>query len=384
MSAADGSGHVLVGGGFAALEVAIALRRRHPGRPVLLVSDRPALVYRPRLVRLPATRRPLEDVLFNLGPLADRHGFALVTTGAAGIDLDAQEVDTGAGRRHRYRTLLLATGAAPDRSRWPASGVLHPCATEDAAAFAAAAPGAESVAIVVGGERPGPGVEYAAWLARAGGPRVHVVSEDVRLLPHLGERGSRRVEAVLEGRGVTLHLGQEVTAVDAEGVDLGKGERVAAQLVAVVGPLRGAAVEGVEGLLDGAGFVRVADTFETARPGVFGFGDAAVVDGFPTLPRAMMTARSLAGRVAANLALRAEGSTPRAILDLRRPPAVMALPDLAGTTVLVRNQRVIASGRLPLVVRWAADAAYYRSRRILNSRSGRGPNGDNARAGQEG
>jgi hypothetical protein len=70
-----------------------------------------------------------------------------------------------------YRSAVLAIGAPADRERLPgaAQHALFPCDVEEALAlkeqFLALRQG--HVSVIIAGEWPGPGLEYAGWLATA-------------------------------------------------------------------------------------------------------------------------------------------------------------------------------------------------------------------------
>ena len=69
------------------------------------------------------------------------------------------------------------------------------------------------------------------------------------------------------------------------------------------------------------------------------------------------TARGVARNIAAALS----GGAPKPILRADGPDIM--LPDLAGTAVLVRERRLILSGRVPLLLRSTAEHRYLRSRK---------------------
>jgi NADH dehydrogenase FAD-containing subunit len=55
---------VVVGGGFAALEIALELRNQHPPVPVTVISTEKELTYRPWLIRVPAGSAPPPSIHF--------------------------------------------------------------------------------------------------------------------------------------------------------------------------------------------------------------------------------------------------------------------------------------------------------------------------------
>lgn len=74
--------------------------------------------------------------------------------------------------------------------------------------------------------------------------------------------------------------------------------------------------------------------------------------------------RRQATLVAQNLAAQANGRDLRAmdIAKVRRSPLRMNMPDVGGWTVAVRDERVFASGRWPLLLRTLVDRRYLKVR----------------------
>jgi sulfide:quinone oxidoreductase len=107
---------VLVGGGVAALETALALRELAPEQTattVIVPNDE--FVYRPMTVREPfayptARRYPLAQIVRDAG--AD-----LLTDELDWVEPDKHTLHTKAGKALEYDALVLALGARPPMSR---------------------------------------------------------------------------------------------------------------------------------------------------------------------------------------------------------------------------------------------------------------------------
>jgi sulfide:quinone oxidoreductase len=101
---------VIVGGGVAALETALALKQLAPGHADLtLIAPNPEFVYRPMTVREPfahgaAARYPLQRI-------ADDAGARLLADELDWIDPEQQAIQTKAGETIEYDALVLALGA---------------------------------------------------------------------------------------------------------------------------------------------------------------------------------------------------------------------------------------------------------------------------------
>jgi len=191
------------------------------------------------------------------------------------IDRDAREVRLEGGEKIAYDRLLLATGA--NVRRLPVDGAddarVHYLRTlEDARGIVAAAKEA-SRAVVVGSSFIG--LEAAAAL-RARGIEVTVVAPDeIPLAGVVGEAIGRRVRELHEAEGVVFRLESEVDAIVADGVRLGGGETLAADLIVVgIGVTPDVALAREAGLETDDGVV-VDARLATSDPAILAAGDIA-------------------------------------------------------------------------------------------------------------
>jgi NADH dehydrogenase FAD-containing subunit len=351
---------VVVGGGFAALEIALALRSQRPAIPVTVISSETHLTYRPWLIRVPARGAPPPVIPF--ARLLIAAGVELIASSATGADIEARRVVLDSGSEIEYGQLVVATGAVADRSRIPGARdhALFPCDLADAAEFAArVAQSNIHVVVVFGWERPGPGLEYAAWIAaHRPGAKVTTIDGDGTLARRFGDRATAHVRSLFERRGAQLITEGAVERIGHGTVEVG-GRVVVADVIAVAAPLRGTTAWLPPALVDEHAMLRVDNTM-AATAGVFGLGDVVAVPEGYRLPPALRSIQATASGVASNVAGALRGDSPKPIL---RPggPDVM-LPDLAGTAMLVRERRLLLSGRLPLLLRSSAERRYLRSR----------------------
>ncbi len=360
---------VIVGGGFAGLETAINLRTLRPGCEVTLVSSSSQLVYKPWLIHVPAGRRSFGDVCIPLAPMAARYGFKLLEGEVGHVELDSRRVRLAGGRGIDYSHLVVATGSTPDRGRIPgaAEHALFPCDPDDAQRFARAIRAARprSVCIAAGWDRRGPGLEFAAWLAarrrQAGLAEVEIVAVDGDGLirDRYDDEAIASFREILAERGAELETGGPVESVTKSGVVI-NGSARDFDLVALVSPSRGVELGLPPEMLDAHGFVRVSDTFETATPGVFAFGDAAALPPALEISKTMVSIRQLAGHLARNVLARTDGAEPKPLEPSRGPRYSMS--DLGGTALELKDRHVTGRGRLPLMRRWLYDRGYFRMR----------------------
>lgn len=353
-------GAVVVGSGFAALEIALALRKQDTGIPVIVIASETEIVYRPRLIRVPAG--DLRPPVIPFSRLLAAAGAEVVAGRATAVDLGQRHVVLDSGAQIEYGQLVVATGAVADRARVAGADehAIFPCDLDDASKFATRlAAGTGHVAVVFGWDRPGPGLEYAAWIAaRRAGVRVSAIDGDGTMARRFGDKATAWIRELFERRGAQLMTEGTVERIGDGTIELA-GSTVAADLIAIVAPLRGNTEWLPQGLLDERGMLRV-DSAMAAGVGVFGIGDGvAVPDGY-RLPPALRSIQTTAAGIARNVAGALRGAAPQAVLRSGQPD--MMGPDLAGAAVLVRDRRLLLRGRLPLMIRSAGERRYLRSR----------------------
>ena len=359
---------VIVGGGFAGLETAIQIRALRPSCEVTLISPRPSLVYKPWLIYVPAGRRRFAEVCIPLAPMAARYRFRLIEGRVDRIDLDAQHVHL-AGQTIDYSQLVIATGAKADRRRIPGAeaNALFPCDPDDAEGFGRQIQERKprAVAVAVGWDRRGPGLEFAGWLAarrrqlRLPDLEVVIVDGDGLMRDRYGDEATAAYREILTRRGATFHPETRLDAVTESGAVI-NGKARDFDLTAIVSPARGVEIGLPAEMLDEHGFIHVADTFETARPGVFAFGDAASPPSSLNISKTMVSIRQRVDLFVRNVLARLDGQP----LSPAEPSAGPhhSMSNLGGTALLLKDNQVAGKGRLPLFRRWLYDQSYFRMR----------------------
>ena len=162
---------LILGGGCGGLETAIELRKQAPDAMITLVNPTVYLVYRPWLIYLPAQQRRFEHLQVSLQQAATTYRLRLVTDTVRHLDCDHHQAELIMSEPITYRSVVVATGAPADKERisGAASHAFFPCEVADALdfrdRFLTLAQG--GVTVILAGERPGPGLEYAGWLATA-------------------------------------------------------------------------------------------------------------------------------------------------------------------------------------------------------------------------
>jgi apoptosis-inducing factor 3 len=269
---------VIVGGGAAGNAAAEMLRREGFDGSITMLSADDALPYdRPNLSKdflagtAPEDWIPLRSADFYEKKRIDVRLGARV----ASIDTARLAAVLTDGGRIECDALLLATGAHPVRLDIPGADLpkLHYLRTlDDSRAIIAKAKDAKSVAVVGASFI---GLETAAAL-RERGLEVHVIGPQSRPLERvLGAELGDMIKAIHEEHGVVFHLGTSAAAIDAAGVTLKNGERIAADLVvAGIGVRPDVEVAAQAGIAVDNGIL--VDTYlQTSVPRVFAAGDIA-------------------------------------------------------------------------------------------------------------
>jgi NADH dehydrogenase len=294
---------VIVGCGFGGLFAARALARTPV--EVLVVDRNNYHLFQPLLYQVASAALTPADIAQPIRTvLRDQDNALVILAEADAVDLASQQVRFG-DTRLSYDYLVLAPGAVDNYfghaewHRW-APGMKE---VEDATFIrsrllrsfedAEIEPDpqqrtAQLTFIIVGG---GPtGVELAGAIKElavdviakdfriADTRRAHVILIEAgpRLLPAFHPSSSRRALEQLKELGVEVRLGQPVTAVHADGVEVG-GERLRSHNVIWAAGVRAAALVGTLGVAPGpGGRVPVQpDCSLPGHPNVFVIGDAA-------------------------------------------------------------------------------------------------------------
>jgi 3-phenylpropionate/trans-cinnamate dioxygenase ferredoxin reductase subunit len=272
---------VIVGGGLAGANAAIALREADYRGRLVVVGEEAHLPYeRPPLSKgYLRGEEPAAKLRVKPAGDYDRMGVELLHARATGIDRGSRRVALADGSSIGYGALVLATGSAPRRLGVEGAELegLHYLRTQDDAdALRDAAHDAEAVVVVGGGWI---GSEVAASLRQLGRPVTLVSSEGMPLVRVLGPEVASVYAELHRANGVEL-LSGSVAALEGagrvSGVRLADGRRLAADLVvAGVGAVPRVELAADAGLPLAAGGVRVDATLRSADPRIWAIGDIA-------------------------------------------------------------------------------------------------------------
>jgi NADPH-dependent 2,4-dienoyl-CoA reductase/sulfur reductase-like enzyme/nitrite reductase/ring-hydroxylating ferredoxin subunit len=269
---------VIIGGGAAGLACALELRRLgFSGDVTMLSADADPPCDRPNLSKDYLAGTAPEEWLWLRGEdwYADNKIDLRLATEVARVDAAARIVDCASGEQLSFDRLLIATGAEPNRLNLPgfdAPNVFRLRSVADARAIAAQAHPGAHVAII--------GASFisleAAAALRHRGVEVDIISvEEVPLEHVFGTDLGRQLQALHERNGVRFHLSSVVTGFDGKAVELGGGERIAADfvLVAIGVRPRTALAESAGARVDNG--VIVDSFLESSVPGIYAAGDIA-------------------------------------------------------------------------------------------------------------
>ena len=251
---------LIAGGGVAALEAALALRRLAADRVrIELLAPEARFWYRPLAVAAPFE---LGDVLhFELGAMAREIGADLTPGGLVGIDAWRHVAHTSKNTQIEYDMLLVACGALPMPAipgaltfRGPADIELIGSVLRDLASASAS-----SVAFVIpwGAVYSLPAYELAlltsAHIERLGvrGVEVSVVTPEEEPLQVFGPQASDAIRRLFADRGIALRTGTYASDVVDGTLRLIPDGAVEADRVVALARLKGAPLDGIPQTVDG-------------------------------------------------------------------------------------------------------------------------------------
>ena len=253
---------VIAGGGVAALEAAIALRRLAGDLvDVELLSPDEHFTYRPLAVALPFDET--EVVRFDLVALAGELGASVTRAALTGIDTWRRLAHTSVNRDIEYDVLLIACGVVP-RPSIPGALTFRGAGDADLVRKVLdeiAREEARSLAFVVpwGPTWPLPAYELALLSSRhvAPGVELWLVTPEAEPLQLFGPAATSAIRDLLVTRGVGLRTGAYCTRFADGQLELRPGGPLDVERVIALPRLGGAPIDGVSQTLDG--FIPVDD-----------------------------------------------------------------------------------------------------------------------------
>lgn len=274
---------LIVGGGHAGAQVAIALRQRGMSGSIAIVGEEPEIPYeRPPLSKdYLGGKKPFERILIRPAVFwQERKIDMLLGRKVVVVDPTHRVAVTAGDERIGYRVMVWAAGGHPRRltcSGHDLVGVHGVRSRADVDQMISELDTVTSVAVIGGGYI---GLEAAAVLTQMGKTVTVLEAQDRVLARVAGETMSRAYEAAHRSHGVDIRLATTVECIEqsggrATGVRLSSGEVIRCDMVIVgigiipsVEPLLAAGAAGENG-------VAVDAHCRTSLPDVFAIGDCA-------------------------------------------------------------------------------------------------------------
>ena len=322
---------VLVGAGHAHVSVLRNFGMQpEPGVRLTLVTREVHTPYSGMLPGMIAGHYSVDDAHIDTGPLCRFAGARLYQGEVTGLDLVARRVQCNNRPPVPFDVLSIDIGSTPGMQQVPGVAA-HAVPVKPVDGFLArfeaararvlAAKGRARIGIV--GAGPG-GVELLLALqhrlvrdVRAAGhdPRglsFAIVTPAAEVLPALPAAMRRRFTEIMFERGITVHAGSKVTAVEADAAILNGSQRIAFDEIFWTTHAEAAPWLRDTGLmLDDAGFIRVGRTLQSVTdPHVFAAGDVASLDGY-SLPKSGVYAVRSGATLATNIRRHLTGETLR-------------------------------------------------------------------------
>lgn len=269
--------YLIIGAGPAGVNAAETLRRLDPDAAIRIVGDEPEPPYSRMAIPYLLMDR-INEQGTHLRERTDHFEARRIEVGrgrVTGVDPAAHRVTLDDGSTLAYDRLLVATGSTPARP--PIPGVDGPnvssCWTlADARAIAARAAPGSRVALIGAGFIGSIILEALAMR----GVQLTVIEQGERLVPRMmGPQAGGLLKRWCESKGVKVHTGVRVEAIEPDGVRLAGDAFVGADLV-----ITATGVRPNTGFLDGSGVklgqgILIDRHFRTSAPDIYAAGDAA-------------------------------------------------------------------------------------------------------------
>lgn len=304
---------LIVGGGHAGAQAAIALRQAKFEGSIAIINAEPEYPYeRPPLSKdYFAGEKAFERIMIRPPAFwAERQIEMLLGKRVESVDPSAYSVTTADGEIISYGKMIWATGGSP---RWlqcegaTLDGVHVVRSRADVDAILRGLDNVAHVVIIGGGYI---GLEAAAVLSKMG-KKVTVLEAMDRVLARVaGEPLSRFYETEHRAHGVDVRLSVEVVAIEGEtrvsAVKLADGEIISAQMVIIGIGIIPAVAPLLHAGASGGGGVDVDEYCRSSLPDIFAIGDCAAhandfADGAIMRVESVQNANDMANAVAKSI-----------------------------------------------------------------------------------
>ena len=274
--------YLIVGAGLAGASAVEGIRERDPKRSITMIGAEKHLPYdRPPLSKkLWFGKKKVKDIFLHDRAFYDRKGVTLFAgRHVVALDVKNKTVSDSAGKRYRFKKLLLATGGAPQVLPIPGgdlAGICYYRVLDDYQRMRREATEGKSAVIIGGGFI---GSEMAAALC-INKLKVTMIYPSAHLCDRVfPDDLGLAMERLYQGRGVRILKGRKPASFERKGprfvVQTSGGEKIETDLV-IVGIGIKPAVELADraGLATGDG-ISVNEYLQTSHPDIYAAGDNA-------------------------------------------------------------------------------------------------------------
>jgi nitrite reductase (NADH) large subunit len=315
--------YLIIGNGVAGNAAAENIRKHdQEGKIVVFSRESRPFYYVPALPEYLAGEKAADQIIIHRRDWYDQHRIDLhLNTQVTAIDAAQKFVATDQGQRFPFDKLLLATGGnsfVPPISGADSPGVFTLRTLDDADRIKQAAAGAKTALLIGGGLL---GLEAGNGLRKLG-LKIFVVEFFPRLLPRqMDPAGAAILAQQMEDMGFTFHLGAKTREIarGPEGltVNLESGEKITGDLVLISAGVRPDLSLAQALGLDIDKGVKVDDTMQTSREGIYAAGDLIEHRGrFYGIWPAAMEQGAVAGAAMAGQMAKYEGTLPSNVLKV--------------------------------------------------------------------
>ena len=319
---------LVLGGGFAAIESAIYLRKNN--YDVTVVSDRDFFYIYPTSIWIPTGESKFEDVCIDLKELEAAHGFTLIVDGVTNIEAATKYVTLQSGKiLQGFDNLVVAMGAAKMKPKG-VENTLSICAAPEQSLLIKerldmlVEKGSGKIAFGFGGNpndtsavRGGPGFELLFnvhnMLKKKG---IRKNFELTFFAPmekpgaRMGEQALSMMDTIFKRTNIAKHFGKKIKIFESDGVVFEDDSKLQSDFVMFIPAGDGHEVVKKSDLpQNGAGFV-VIDDFCAVKglEGVYAVGDVAAIEGPEWRAKQGHIAEVMARNMAHNIKVKESGS----------------------------------------------------------------------------
>lgn len=301
---------VVVGGGLAGVSAVRTLAGSGNSVAVTLISDRPAMHFRPNIPDVISTTIPSKYLLTDLHTLTQRSGAEFVMDEAVGVDFDNCVVNLAGGSGVAFDYLIIAAGSRTNfhgNSSFEASALTVDSVDAGVSIAEAIASRHYRRYVVSGGGYTG--MEAAAHIRTALRRRreqrdILVVELSTTILPGLPDWMKHYTRKNLRAMNIDVALGTTVGEVADGVVVLSDGSRLEDTLLVWSAGMKAAPLAAGLGLPAGAQGRITTGPDLRVRENCFAAGDVACAGGGPTCARMSVQASIGGGSAAARNVLR--------------------------------------------------------------------------------